>query len=147
MRNNEARPILKIPGKDWFILLTHTGEWAADHPNGFVIFTSPKTCMCLLSILDNSFDEINLLVEDSLLSIGIDKSEIKSFPYTDTLICALQWETDYWPSLAIQWLEDGFPLTDELIDNLVSISKGNLAQNLKHGALRLVKQYEQLDIS
>ncbi|WP_175193792.1 hypothetical protein [Achromobacter deleyi] len=51
---------------------------------------------------------------------------------------AVYWPSDYWPSLAISWLEDGFALDDEIAGLLeaASANKG-WSQQVRHRAFAL----------
>ncbi|MFJ3463235.1 hypothetical protein [Achromobacter spanius] len=52
---------------------------------------------------------------------------------------APKWFSDYWPSLAIAWLEEGFPIDAE-IARLLEIAATNkgLSQQVRHKAFALL---------
>lgn len=51
---------------------------------------------------------------------------------------AVYWPSDYWPSLAISWLEDGFPLDDEIAGLLDAASANkSWSQRVRHRAFAL----------
>ncbi|WP_312433233.1 hypothetical protein [Achromobacter sp.] len=48
------------------------------------------------------------------------------------------WFSDYWPSLAIAWLEDGFPIDVEIASLLEAASDNTaLSQQVRHKAFAL----------
>ncbi|GAA3381945.1 hypothetical protein [Cryptosporangium minutisporangium] len=53
---------------------------------------------------------------------------------------ALGWPTDYWPGLALRWLEEGFS-SEEVIDELVVLTQAKeRSQPLRHQTLRVWKR-------
>ena len=48
----------------------------------------------------------------------------ESMPAREILLCALNWPTDYWPALALGWLEQGAPIDFEIAVRLESIGQG-----------------------
>lgn len=58
------------------------------------------------------------------------------------VILALGSPTNYWPTLAVAWLEDGFPIDATIAEALRSLhERRGITQRTRHRALRLVKAY------
>lgn len=64
-------------------------------------------------------------------------------PWDDLLAFALGWPTEYWPGLALVWLEDGYPLAG--VRNAVTVLRDDTgrSQALQHRALRLCQGADQ----
>ena len=60
----------------------------------------------------------------------------------EVVVAGLRWDTDYWPSLAVSWIEQGVPLDQELVDLLIEIGKqSRWPQQLRHKAKALVRRW------
>lgn len=44
-------------------------------------------------------------------------------PARDIVITALKWPTEYWPELALAWLDEGFPVDEEIAALLLAASR------------------------
>jgi len=57
---------------------------------------------------------------------------------------AAYWPSDYWPSLAISWLEDGFPVDDEIaaLLNAASSNRG-WSQQVRHRAFAVLVKWKR----
>jgi len=61
---------------------------------------------------------------------------------TPVLIVALDCPTNYWPSQALGWLEDGFPMNVAIAESLRGLhERRGITQRNRHRALHLVKAY------
>ena len=80
------------------------------------------------------------LLEQSWRSVVDDAVSPESL--TPVVIVALGSPTNYWPTLAVGWLEDGFPVDAAIAEALRSLQeRRSIAQRTRHRALRLVKAY------
>lgn len=58
------------------------------------------------------------------------------------VMAGLQWETDYWTNLALGWIEQGFPVDEEIARALALVaSQRHRAQALRHRAIRLARRW------
>lgn len=65
-------------------------------------------------------------------------------PAKTVALAGLRWETDYWPSLAIGWVEQGLPIDDEVHDAMCSVaSNSNFSQSTRHRAFTLCRRWER----
>lgn len=57
------------------------------------------------------------------------------------------WFSDYWPSLAIAWLEEGFPIDAEIAGLLEAASNNKaLSQQLRHKAVALLVAWRRAQL-
>ncbi len=62
----------------------------------------------------------------------------------DVLLAGLRWETQYWPSLAVSWIEQGAPIDKEVKEALDDVArKKHFAQSLRHKAFALARRWER----
>lgn len=63
----------------------------------------------------------------------------------DILLAGLRWEAEYWPSLAIAWLEQGAPMDKEIMEGLDDISDNkHFPQSLRHKAFAFARRWESV---
>jgi hypothetical protein len=69
-------------------------------------------------------------------------------PAKAVVLAGLRWETDYWPSLAIDWLEQGCPVDDEVHDSMLAVAANlNFSQQTRHRAFTLCRRWERYKIA
>lgn len=69
------------------------------------------------------------------------RPDLGPVPLAAAVRLALEWETDYWPSLALGWLSDGYPI-DGLEEYLVRLQDAHwLPQRSRHLARRLLRSH------
>jgi hypothetical protein len=60
----------------------------------------------------------------------------------DVVMAGLNWPTPYWPELAVNWLEDGAAMDDEIADLLLRIAETKtFPQNLGHRSAALANKW------
>jgi hypothetical protein len=67
-------------------------------------------------------------------------------PVRDVILMALRWPTptDYWPALAIGWLDQGAPIDQDIMNILSEIvEKKKFSQNVRHRAAALARKWKQ----
>src|SRR5262245_59199255 len=65
-------------------------------------------------------------------------------PAHDVLIAGLSWETQYWPALAVQWLEQGAPVDAEIAALLEKVaSQKHFPQSLRHKAFAIARRWSR----
>lgn len=131
-----------MPRKNWALLLTSENEWGFEIREQFHPAKTPHDCMPLLPILEESYGDVVAVIQTGLTSIGADAHLIKMFPFDHVIQRALTWETSYWPMLAVQWLENGYPVAGEFLVALERIPQvKQYTQPLRHRVQRFLKQY------
>src|SRR5688500_20291702 len=111
-----SRSVFKLPQKEWWILISLDGQWGYEQENRFIAFTSPLTCIPLLPLLELSYPEAVASIQQGLNQAGVNLNLLSTFPFNHTLQLALNWNTEYWPSLAVKWLENGYPISEEFVN-------------------------------
>ncbi len=141
---NKCTQVFHVSKKKWWVLLTQDGKWGFEKEAKFVEFTTPSMCIPLLPLLELPRSEAVELVCEELKRISVDPEVANSFPFYNIVHLALCWKTDYWPMLAVDWLESGYPISEEFVDCLSELqSKKSFSQSLRHRAGRLIKRYER----
>jgi hypothetical protein len=135
-----AENAFRIAGKQWWFLYSPQHGWGCETGDGPLWFKERNIFVPLLPLLEHPFASAQELVKNS--GVGSEASE--SFPFEETLLCALNWETDSWAPHALSWLETDYPLTKALIATLRSIAeKKNFSQQVRHRAFALAKRWEK----
>jgi hypothetical protein len=135
-------PIFQIPSKESFVSLGTDNQWGLEHEGRFLSFTTPSNCMPLLPMLESPYSEVVELIHAKLHEAGKDEHLIETFPFDLLIQSALTWETSYWPLLAVQWLEAGYPVSDESAIHLKPAAEDNhCSQNLRHRAKHLIERH------
>ncbi len=63
-------------------------------------------------------------------------------PVRDILIAGLSWETEYWPTLAVRWLEQGAQVDVMLFPLLERIAaRKTFPQSLRHKATAIARKW------
>ena len=62
----------------------------------------------------------------------------------EILVAGLSWETEYWVSLAVAWLEQGAPCNSEIAVLLDRISQmRHFSQRVRHRAFALARRWQR----
>jgi hypothetical protein len=82
------------------------------------------------------------------LLINLESSYLEfSDPLTSTrevLLMGLQWPTEYWPRLAISWIEQGAPIDQEVKTALDAVAENkHFPQDLRHKAFTIARRWER----
>lgn len=145
---NDYLPVLQMPGKEWFVLLGAGQQWGFEREGRFLPFVTPSSCMPLLPMLERSHSAIVNLIQAKLCEAGQADNLIATFPFDLLIQRALTWEDSYWPLLAVQWLEAGYPMSDRFVIDLKQIVEDkHYSQNLRHRAQHLIKPHTTQDAS
>ena len=135
-------PVFQMPGKEWFVLLGADNQWGFEREGQFLPFTTSSSCMPLLPLLEKPYAEVVELIQAKLREAGKAENLTEAFPFDLLIQRALTWETSYWPSLAVRWLETDYPLSDQTVIDLRRIGKDkHYDQNLRHRAQHLIERH------
>ena len=135
--------VFSIPGKSWWVvLLLPQNVWGMEKEDRFVEFTTPNQCMPLLPMLEFTYSQALEMIRQGIQQTDVSPKLLEDFPFDNILYLALTWPTHYWPSLAVTWLEEGYPISEELI-NLLKITHENKTypQRLRHRSMRLINRH------
>lgn len=132
--------VFRIPDKEWWILLSPNLEWGLEKEEEFREFAVPETCMSLLPLLELTYTTSCNMIYEGLQQASLGRELLQTFPFSNVLQLALNWKTEYWASLAVKWLESGYPISVELLSCLEKLqNKKEFSQQLRHRAMRLIK--------
>ena len=133
--------VFQIPGKNWFVLLSSDNQWGLEHEGRFLPFSTPSSCMPLLPMLVWSHSEMLNLIKTKLQEAHL----VEAFPFDLLIQRALTWGDSYWPLLAVQWLENGYPHSESILVDLKHIPEDKrYSQNLRHRVKHLIKKYSMV---
>ncbi|WP_051962015.1 hypothetical protein [Methylobacter sp. BBA5.1] len=85
-----------------------------------------------------------------IINLEYPYTEHDSFevPARNVVLAGLGWETEYWPSLAVAWIEQGASIDKEVKEALdLIVEKKQFPQSLRHRAFALVRRWEQENAS
>jgi hypothetical protein len=131
------RDVFHLPDKDWFICFSEECGWGFSTESGPLWLRDLPNAMPLLPLLEMPWPVAHEYVTNAKSALGIDAG----FPFEQVLTTALDWETQYWPSLAVDWLEQGFPPSADTLPRLQALpSKKFLPQKVRHRAAALARR-------
>jgi hypothetical protein len=65
-------------------------------------------------------------------------------PARDVLVAGLKWSTSYWVGLAVNWVEQGAPIDEEIAAMLDMIAKTkHFPQALRHKSFAIARRWEK----
>jgi hypothetical protein len=74
----------------------------------------------------------------------LSELDTSSFAPKQVVLAALTWPTDGWMRIALEWIEQGIPLDEELANALESVSKNkHNAQAIRHKAFAISKRWRR----
>jgi hypothetical protein len=90
--------------------------------------------------LGMSTDPRNLVVNlESLLAEYSGDAPVK-----EIVLAGLRWDTEYWPALAIAWIEQGAEIDEEVKMALDHVARQNRwSQSVRHKAFTLARRWER----
>jgi hypothetical protein len=125
-------PVLPVDDRGLVLGVAKDGAWVVSDGDG-ELRSADAALMALLPLLERPFHKVAAAVA---VQAGAQRS---APPWAALVRCALVWPTEYWPGLALGWLEEGYP-TDGLVEVLAGLKDApGRSQPLRRRALRLWK--------
>jgi hypothetical protein len=122
--------VLAINDRGLMLGIAADGSWvvgddfSSAHP-------AAESLMAMLPLLAQSYRQVEAVVAAQV------PPHRPGPPWPQLLELALGWPSEYWPGLALGWLEDGYPVAG-LLDVLAGVKDApGRSQPLRHRALRL----------
>lgn len=89
--------------------LSEAGWWVKGSPDSNCVefpVGSKEACepAWLVPVLDFSFEEVCKRFMEGLRGLGKSEELLARFPFPAVVATALEWETPYWPALALEWV-------------------------------------------
>ncbi len=133
---------LAIPLLERELGITESGQWVYSFGNGLLPITAAHDLAHLFHFLERSEMEFQGLLRMSLLTMGLSMETVDTFPCDLLVSGAIGSRNTYWSSRALNWLEEGMPMTiaiAEALDEFVSAKHGT--QRDRHRAFQLYRQW------
>ena len=100
----------------------------------WVEYQNTGSFIALLIFLEHPFVEAEQLIS----SLGFEP-----FPFRRLIEFAISSESDYWASLAVDWLEQGVPLNEKVANAInLMVEEKRASQKTRHRAFQLMKRFE-----
>jgi hypothetical protein len=142
-----TKDVFRIPEKTWWVKFSPEHGWGCDTGSGPLWFQGRGNFMPLLPLLELKFEAAKRMVDEGVQGADLSLRVADAFPYEDVIVYALDWETESWPTDAIVWLEEGFPMNGRIVTLLRKISeKRHFHQRTRHQAIALVRQLERENV-
>jgi len=90
-----------------------------------------------------SYIPLLVFLEHSLVETQqlISSLDFEPFPFRRLIEFALSSEADYWASLAVDWLEQGIPINENIVNAVnLMVEEKRTSQKTRHRAFGLVKK-------
>lgn len=127
--------VFRLPRKEWFVCFDSDRGWVCRFDDTNLWFFRERGLMPALPILESAWPEMRRQVDIARKDLRIQES----FPFESLVLYALQWPTDYWPGLVVDWIAQGFPTSESVLQGLQLIaSKKYFPQRLRHRASALI---------
>ncbi len=124
--------VLRLPGKHWFIQFERARGWGCETQDGQLWFADRENFVPLLPLLEQRWPEASASVTAACQAAQIEAE----FPFDRVIQTALAWPTEYWPSLALTWFAQGFPISGATRQALAGLAENKaMSQRLRHEAL------------
>jgi hypothetical protein len=139
--------VFQIPCKTWSVRYSEEHGWGCVTGDGPMWFKQRGVYIPLLPLLEFEHNEVRNLVDSGVRESGLVSDAAEEFPYSELIAYALSWETDSWPGDAIRWLENGFPLNQDIAATLRHFAEDRWrGQRLRHSAEALLKRWSREDV-
>ena len=141
-------PILPAKTAGFVLGINEDGVWVLESNSVLRIINTQKKFWITVALLEQPADEVREELEKQLSFLNFDGVNIdldSFFPFLEIARAGLQFESDYWATLAFSWYDE-FPFEKKisLIDTLTSIKNAKWAsQKLRHRAMRELKALER----
>ncbi|GAB7529183.1 hypothetical protein PS3A_15920 [Pseudomonas sp. 3A(2025)] len=100
----------------------------------------------LLPLLEKPYDAVKLDLPVALSALKIKSALPAKVSLRQVLVTALESDSDYWFQRAIKWLDEGFPVDDDLAELLLHCSSRKvLSQSIRHSAFSVARRWQKLN--
>lgn len=123
--------------------LSNDGFWLTPFKNGDIrLIDTRDSCYYLLVCLQKSRNELENLLEESLLKNRLDVQIANTFPFTELIKMTLQTDT-HWAENAAFWLQEK-DMDDELETILTKfIDNKRFFQNARQHGFKILKRWQK----
>jgi hypothetical protein len=136
MTGDVCRPVTTIGDHGLVLAIGPDKSWQVIDGDQVRGPAAGRGLMMLLPLLERTCDQVGTEVADQVPD---------GFPaplWDELLEFALHWPTEYWPGLALAWVEGGYPV--DRVRDVVAVFADDerRSQPLRHRALRLCKSHD-----
>lgn len=104
--------IFKRPYDRQTIGITENGFWCVSNDGNIWEFTEEKHAYVFYLLLYTPLKQIIQLIKDGLKLKKLPSKIIVTFPFDELILLAIK--SSFWCHLAMNWVEEGYPLNDEM---------------------------------
>ena len=117
-------------------ILSKTFKTPRPQKSGQALPFSKKVTRTTLSMNPS---ELVIHLERPMNQLPLDGPSVR-----EIVIAGLAWPTEYWPQLALAWLDEGLPIDEEIADLLLAVSRQcAFSQHLRHQAFVLAMRWKK----
>lgn len=140
--------VFRMPGKQYSVTYAKDPGWGCRTASGKLWFQQVGNLTPLLPLLELPFSEAYEIVRSGVECANLEEKALETFPFEGIVACAITWETEGWLMGVMDWLEQGYPLTERLASLLRAIpnNKKKYSQQVRHRAFSLVKKWERENV-
>jgi hypothetical protein len=95
--------------------LTNSGVWCCEWQGKVVSFD--RNPLAFIVLIESKQKEIVQLIRGSLMRSSLPELVVTTFPLDELLLFAIS-DSTYWKKYAEHWIEDGYPLNDQIAEAL-----------------------------
>lgn len=89
--------------------------------------------------MENPSKLVALLEQDYDVAVSGGTQDIQA-----TILAGLNWQTSYWVSCTLKWLDQGAPINQEIANCLSLISENETySQSTRHHAAKVLKRWQR----
>jgi hypothetical protein len=106
-------PVVNLSENETCLGIAKSGYWVLETGEYIVPLLENKILRDLLPCLKKSMSETVSLINEGLNDKGLPTDVRNNFPIRSLILSGLKFQSDFWASLALNWLES-FPLDEEI---------------------------------
>jgi hypothetical protein len=136
--------IVRLPEDEIILGFSKSGYWIIDRNEYIHILREGSNLRDLLPILKKPISEVNYLITEELLKKGFSADLCETFPFLDLTLAGLKSKSDFWASLAIDWIEK-FSSDEAVKIELNQVFESKWAsQRTKQKANKILKNWSRI---
>jgi hypothetical protein len=133
-------PIINIFDNEIRIGLSILGYWVLENDIHIIRLCCDDDLRALLPCLQRPYDRIIHDIENALFEHNLPREIINNLPIRELIILALKFQSDFWASKALEWLEN-ICIDEDIIFELNQIIKEkSMSQTTRNHAKKILKQ-------
>jgi hypothetical protein len=136
--------VAKLFERDPWVGISQSGFWVRQLNNYIVVFVEENQLVGLMACLERPIKEIKALLIKGLEAINVPIEVAESFPFSGIVYTAFISKSDYWTTLAFDWLEE-VTFTDLIASALLDLRDSKWAsQRNRQKAKKFLRRHHRL---